>query len=138
MTQNQKVPIKIWIAKMQNYIKPMMMKLVLINIWMMLMRRKPKCRKPEKVVSSLQKRRKIWRSWFYAMTMMFFAVKPENAVNWMQKYGNPQKAESKHSDISHFLSIEQILLLHNSDNIVMEMSIFATWVETHKWQQFSM
>ena len=40
---------------MQNYIKPMMMKLVLIKIWMMLMRRKPKCRKPEKVVSSLKK-----------------------------------------------------------------------------------
>ena len=40
---------------------------------MISMMRKPKCMKPEKVVSLLQKQEIIWRNQFYAMTMMFFA-----------------------------------------------------------------
>ena len=44
--------------------------------------------------SLMQKGRKIWQSWFYAMTMIFFTGKPENAVNWMQKYANPRKQKA--------------------------------------------
>ena len=38
-------------------------------------------------------------------TIMFFTAKPENAVNWMQKYGNPRKLKA---NIPTFLIFYQL------------------------------
>ena len=68
------------------------------------MRRKPKCRKPKN--SSMQKEENLTKLILCNdQTIMFFTAKPENAVNWMQKYGNPQKLKA---NIPTFLIFYQL------------------------------
>ena len=69
------------------------------------MRRKPKCRKPKKVVTVRCKKNLTKLILCNDQTIMFFTAKPENAVNWMQKYGNPRKLKA---NIPTFLIFYQL------------------------------
>lgn len=90
-------------------------KLVLKRIWMQVfMRRrgKPKRRKPEKTVWCKKGEKSDFIRWRWS----FFTGKPENAVNWMQKYANPRKQKA---NIPTFLIFYQ--LNKSSGNIFLKI-----------------